>query len=227
MNRVVFTLAFSLKGEALSALSCFESSNPRRSSYLTLIWPHWGGWGFTRWTVLSPSRRSHPRERRSLQTVLPSLKTSSPRRNSQLTSSLLYEVKGGFNWWTVLPSPGVLYELSFPPLRFLTQAEKFITDLVLTPPGQTRILTGEPYFLPLVFSLKGGGVLYESSCPSLRLLTHGERFIIVIIFAQRQGRILLANHTVQPWCFHSRMGGGVLSNLPSPFLRLLTQANGL
>jgi len=74
----------------------------------------------------------------------------------------------------VLPSPGVLYEPSCPPLRLLTQAEKFINDLVLTPNGQIRILTGEPYFFPLVFSLKGGGVLYEPSCPPSRPLTHGE-----------------------------------------------------
>jgi len=88
-------------------------------------------------------------------------------------------------WVSHSKGGGVLYEPSCPPLRFLTQAEQFITDLVLTPPGKTRILINEQYFLPLAFSLKGGGVLYEPSCPSVTLLTHGERFMIDLIFAQR------------------------------------------
>jgi len=58
----------------------------------------------------------------------------------------------------------VLYEPSCLPLRLLTQAERFIADLALAPAGQMRIFTGEPYLLPLAFSLKGGGVLYEPPC---------------------------------------------------------------
>jgi len=58
--------------------------------------------------------------------------------------ALTFSLKGG----------GVLYEWSCLPLRLLTQGERFITDLVLTPPRQMRILTGEPYFLPSAFSLK-------------------------------------------------------------------------
>jgi len=34
-----------------------------------------------------------------------------------------------------------------------------------------RILTGEPYFLPLAFSLNGGGVLHDLSCPPLKPVT--------------------------------------------------------
>ena len=79
VNRVVFISVFSLKREAHSALSRFESSNPldHTVSIMTL---------------------SLKRRRRSLRTIVPSLKTSSPRRNLQLTLSLLCEVKGGFNW---------------------------------------------------------------------------------------------------------------------------------
>jgi len=61
-------------------------------------------------------------------------------------------------------------------LRLLIQAERLITDLAPTLMGQMRILTGEPFFLPLTFSLKGGGVLHKLSSPPLRPLTHGEGF---------------------------------------------------
>ena len=73
-----------------------------------------------------------------------------------------------------LKGRGILCEPSCLPPRPLTQAERFITDLALTPTGQMRILTEELYFLSQAFSLEGGGILYEPSCPPSRLLTHGE-----------------------------------------------------
>ena len=95
--------------------------------------------------------------------------------------ALAFSLKGG----------GVLYEPSCLLLRLLTRAERFIAELALTPAGQMRLFPGEPYLLPLAFSLKGGGVLYEPSCPPLRPLTHGEGS-------------KLGNYTIQPWGFHSR-----------------------
>jgi len=61
-------------------------------------------------------------------------------------------------------------------------------------------LTGEPHFPALVSSLKGGGVLYEPSCPPLRLLTHGKRFMVdLVLTPPGQMRIL----TGKPYLFMS------------------------
>jgi len=84
--------------------------------------------------------------------------------------ALAFSLKGG----------DVLYEPSCLPLRLLNQAETFITDLVLTPPGEMRILTGEPYFLPLAFSLKkmeGGGRSPRTILPSFETSNLWGRFI--------------------------------------------------
>jgi len=62
VNHAILALAFSLKREAHSALSCFEPSSPRRSLDLSPICPQWVLGEFTLWITLSPLWRSHSRE---------------------------------------------------------------------------------------------------------------------------------------------------------------------
>jgi len=128
--------------------------------------------------------------------------------------ALAFSLKGG----------DVPYELSCPPSRLLTQAERFITDLVLTLAGRMRILTDEPYFLPQTFSLKGGGVLYEPFCPPLRPLTHGEGSELTSsLLYNVMGRF---NCELRYSALAFSLEGEVFSaNLPFPIPRLLTQVN--
>ena len=51
--------------------------------------------------------------------------------------------------------------------------------------------TGEPYLFILGVLTRGGGVLYEPALPALETSNQSEQFVIDVIFAQRQRRILL------------------------------------
>ena len=107
----------------------------------------------------------------------------------------------------------------------LQTREKFAFQPPPCSMGARDDLTVEPNCSTLAFSLKGGGVLYESSSPNLEASNPSERFVTDLVLARREKEDL----TGEPYCstLAFSLKGEVFSmNHSFPILRLLTQVNG-